>query len=317
MSVTGGGTGSGAITSSPAGIACIVPDPATNPGGLNLGDCYEGYVSGTEVTLTATPDAGSTFAGWSGDCKLLTPCVLVVDANKQVAATFNKSTASTTFALAVTLVGSGKVTSNPTGINCGADCTENYVSGTEVTLTATASQGFFFAGWSGACTGTGTCKVVMNQNTNVAATFTAVESYVLTVTKAGAGGGTVTSTPDGINCGSDCSEAYKVDTEVTLVAVANANSTFAGWGGACTGAAGACVIAITAAKNVTATFNPVTSTLPDLVVPTLIARRRANKTWAHHRFALEVKNRAIPVALSGRSLSLQGPSHRSRDRHQG
>ncbi|MFZ1641090.1 MAG: SBBP repeat-containing protein [Candidatus Contendobacter sp.] len=297
VSVTGGGTGSGAITSSPAGIACIVPDPVTNPGGLNLGDCYEGYVSGTEVTLTATPDTGSTFAGWSGDCKLLTPCVLVVDANKQVAATFNKSTASTTFALAVTLVGSGKVTSNPTGINCGADCTENYVSGTEVTLTATASQGFFFAGWSGACTGTGTCKVVMNQNTNVTATFTAVESYVLTVTKAGAGGGTVTSTPNGINCGSDCSEAYKVDTEVTLVAEANANSTFAGWGGACTGATGACVIAITAAKNVTATFNPVTSTLPDLVVPTLISPATGQQNVGRTiSFALEVKNQGNTAA---------------------
>ena len=49
----------------------------------------------------------------------------------------------------------------------------------------------------------------MTTNQTVTATFTASpSSATLTVTKAGAGTGTVTSSPAGINCGTDCSNAY-------------------------------------------------------------------------------------------------------------
>jgi VCBS repeat protein/putative Ig domain-containing protein/List-Bact-rpt repeat protein/FG-GAP repeat protein len=68
--------------------------------------------------------------------------------------------------------GSGTVTSNIAGINCGGDCTEDYNVGTSVTLTATAGTGFLFAGWSGGgCSGTGTCNVTMNADKTVTATF--------------------------------------------------------------------------------------------------------------------------------------------------
>lgn len=293
VSVTGGGTGSGTISSTPAGINCIVPDPATNPGGLNSGDCYEAYVNGTRVTLTARPDPGSVFAGWSGDCTGASNCVLTVSANKQVAATFNKAT---TFALAVTRFGSGTVTSNPAGINCGTDCTETYAAGTTVTLTATPAAGFKFSGWSGACTGTGNCAVTMTAARNVTATFTVLPSYVLTVTRAGGGSGTVTSNPAGINCGSDCSETYTENTVVTLTATANSGSVFAGWNGACTGG-GACVVTMTAAKSVIATFNLASTNLPDLVVPALSSpasgQQNAGRTVS---FALQVKNQGKVAA---------------------
>jgi hypothetical protein len=103
--------------------------------------------------------------------------------------------------------GSGTVTSAPTGINCGADCVEDYAQGAMVTLTAAPSAGSTFIGWSGAgCTGTGTCAVTMTAATTVTATFTAM-TVTLTVAKAGTGAGTVTSSPAGINCGADCTEA--------------------------------------------------------------------------------------------------------------
>ncbi|MFN3480893.1 MAG: DUF1566 domain-containing protein, partial [Thermodesulfovibrionales bacterium] len=72
------GTGSGTVTSSDGGINCGA-------------DCSEQYASGTTVTLTATPDSGSTFAGWSGDCTDIgnNQAQVTMDANKSCTATFN------------------------------------------------------------------------------------------------------------------------------------------------------------------------------------------------------------------------------------
>jgi hypothetical protein len=89
----------------------------------------------------------------------------------------------------------------------------------------------------------------------VTATFS--NKPVLTVTKAGSGGGTVTSDPVGINCGSDCTEPYTAGTTVTLMADPNPTSSFAGWSGACS--VDPCEVTMDASKSVTATFtaNPV------------------------------------------------------------
>lgn len=156
--------------------------------------------------------------------------------------------------------GNGTVTSSPAGINCGADCTETYGHGTMVALTASPAAGSTFAGWSGDCTGTGTCNVSMTAARSVTATFTQ-NTYSLTVSRAGTGIGTVTSSPAGINCGVDCAETYGHGTVVMLTAAPSAGSAFAGWsGGGCTGT-GACVVTMTAATTVTATFTLNTYTL--------------------------------------------------------
>ncbi|HUQ08875.1 MAG TPA: cellulase family glycosylhydrolase [Steroidobacteraceae bacterium] len=150
--------------------------------------------------------------------------------------------------------GSGTVTSAPSGVNCGSACSAAYASGTSVTLTAAAAGGSTFAGWSGACSGTSTCTVSMTAARSVTATFNGSASFSLSVTKAGNGSGTVTSSPTGINCGSTCSANYSNNTSVTLTAAPASGSTFASWSGACTGTA-SCVLAMTAARNVIATFN--------------------------------------------------------------
>ena len=77
----------------------------------------------------------------------------------------------------------------------------------------------------------------------------------LTVTRAGAGGGTVTSAPAGIACGADCTERYAPGTVVTLTAAPAAGSTFGGWSGAGCGTTNTCAITLGAATSVTATFN--------------------------------------------------------------
>ena len=162
--------------------------------------------------------------------------------------------------------GSGTIASVPTGIDCGSDCTESYAGGTSVTLTATPAAGSKFAGWSGACTGTGSCTVTMSAAKSVAATFTALPKYTLTVVKSGTG--TVTSDPAGIACGSDCSEAYISGSTVALSASPETGSTFAGWSGACSGSGG-CTVTMSAAKSVSASFR--LSTYPIAAVANPVA----------------------------------------------
>jgi len=79
----------------------------------------------------------------------------------------------------------------------------------------------------------------------------------LTVTKngSGSGSGTVTSSPAGINCGSTCSANYASGTSVTLSYTLLPNTTFGGWGGACSGTAATCTVSMTQSQTVTATFN--------------------------------------------------------------
>jgi hypothetical protein len=74
------------------------------------------------------------------------------------------------YALTVTSANGG-VSSNPAGINCGATCSSEFVTGTQVTLTATASSGYRFKEWTGACTGSGVCTVTVNAAKSVSSTF--------------------------------------------------------------------------------------------------------------------------------------------------
>ena len=138
-------SGSGTVTSSPAGINCGTT-------------CSQTFSAGTQVTLSATPATGFSFGGWSGSCTGTGPCVLPTSGAQSVTASF---TGSGPLQVTVTLAGSGKgtVSSAPAGIDCGATCTHTFAEGTQVTLTATPTAGFSFTGWSGACTGTNTCAL--------------------------------------------------------------------------------------------------------------------------------------------------------------
>ncbi|HVO55105.1 MAG TPA: hypothetical protein VMT37_11905, partial [Solirubrobacterales bacterium] len=238
LSLTKSGTGSGTVTSSPSGIEC----GAT---------CSANYDHGTEVTLTPNPAAGSEFKGWSGACTGTGTCKVTIDAAKEVGAEF----ALERHLLSVSRSGSGSgsVTSAPAGIECGATCSASFNHGTEVTLSAPPASGSRFIKWTGACTGTGTCKVTMSAAKSVGAEFALIPKFALKVTKSGNGSGTVTSSPSGISCGSECEASYEEGTEVTLTPSASAGSEFKGWSGACTGT-GACKVTISAAKQVGAEF---------------------------------------------------------------
>jgi hypothetical protein len=278
LSVATVGSGSGTVSGT--GIACP-------------GDCSESFTPGMVVTLTAAAGSGSFFSGWSGDVPAScagTPltCTITMDANKSVVAGFGP-----TFNLNLGKVsiggGTGTVTDDqaPQQINCGPTCSNdsgNYTSGTNVTLTATASGASEFCSWGGdvpvACAPVQTepcfpapppsCTIPMDANKNVTAVFV-LPSVFLDLSKAGTGTGTVTDDQGQINCGPACSGTlvtYSVGTTVTLTAAAGANSTFTGWGGPDVPASCisripplTCTVPMNTDKAIVATFDLVTFTL--------------------------------------------------------
>jgi hypothetical protein len=160
LTVTKAGTGGGTVKSSPAGINCG-------------NDCSESYNEGTSVTLTATADAGSTFAGWSGaGCSGTESCSVTMNSNETITATFNQQPQQYTLTVTKSGTGSGTVKSSPAGINCGDDCSETYSKVQKVKLTAKADATSTFTGWSGGgCSGTKTCTVTVDAAVTVTADF--------------------------------------------------------------------------------------------------------------------------------------------------
>jgi len=77
-----------------------------------------------------------------------------------------------TLSTSKTGTGAGSLTSSRSGVNCGSTCSASFVEGESVTLTATPATGSTFSGWSGGCSGTGACAVVMSDDVSVAAGFT-------------------------------------------------------------------------------------------------------------------------------------------------
>jgi hypothetical protein len=149
--------------------------------------------------------------------------------------------------------GTGTVTSSPAGIDCGSTCSAAFAPGAPVTLTATPASGSTFTGWSGACSGTGTCVVTMNADTRVTAGFGA-SSYTLSVTVVGSPGGAITSSPSGIDCGATCGASFSAGTQVMLTATPANGWGLAGWGGACSGVGPNCTVTLNASTSVSASF---------------------------------------------------------------
>jgi hypothetical protein len=242
LTVTPAGTGTGTVVSSPAGINCGSA-------------CSTSFAPGTVVALTASAAAGSTFSGWGGACAGTGACQVTLNAATSVSASFALTVVNQTLTVSKAGTGAGTVTSSPAGISCGSACGASFANGTSVTLAAAPAAGSTFSGWSGACTGTGTCQVVMSAARAVTATFTATAStFTLSVSTAGTGSGSVSSSPSGISCGTACLATYASGTVVNLTATPVAGSVFAGWSGSCTGT-GACQVTMSAALSVGATFN--------------------------------------------------------------
>jgi len=243
LNVVKAGTGIGTVTTDIGGFAC---DPACSGGVVQID-------TGASVTLTATPDVGCSFAGWSGDgCSGTAPCTLTMDQARTVTASFSRDT----YRLTVTPTGggSGSITLTPPDLNC-VVCSEDYAPGALVTLTAAANPGSEFTAWLGDCIGTDPCTLTMDSDHGVIAGF-AQTSALLTVIVSGEG--TVTDLGGAINCGvlgTDCSALFPLQSFVHLTTVPETGHVFTSWSEDCTGT-GDCFLAMTGDKTVTATFTP-------------------------------------------------------------
>ncbi len=170
--------------------------------------------SGTEVTLTATPNEGYQFKEWqviSGDVTIEGNKLTIEDEDVVVKAIFEEIP-KPVYTVTVTDDGHGHGTATPNGGE----------SGTEVTLTATPNEGYQFKEWqviSGGVTNEGNKLTIEDEDVVVKAIFEEIPKPVYTVTVTDDGHGTGTAIPGSGESG----------TEVTLTATPNEGYQFKEW----------------------------------------------------------------------------------------
>ena len=195
------------------------------------------YADGTAVLLTATPDVGFHFAGFSGDAVAATDTVTVLmTADRTVTASF--ATDSVTLVVIATN-GSVSESPPPTG--------GKYAYGTAVLLAVTPDVGFHFAGFSGdAVATTDTVTVLMTADRTVTASF-ATDSVTLVVI---ATNGSVSESPP------PTGGKYAYGTAVLLTDTPDEGYHFVDYTGDASAATDTVTVLMTGEKTVTAEFAP-------------------------------------------------------------
>jgi hypothetical protein len=208
-----------AVTLDPTSGGVLTLDP---PGGL--------YLSGTTVLVTATPDPGFLFRGFSGDLSgSSNPATLVMDADRTAGADFARPT------LTIDEGSHGNVVLDPPG--------GVYDAGTVVTLTAEPDAAYLFTGWSGDLGGDDNpATIVMDDDRDVTATFLRRRTLSTDVK----GNGSVVLDPPG--------GVYADDTVVTVTAVPDGNARFKDWDGDLSGDGNPETLVMDGDKSVTADF---------------------------------------------------------------
>jgi hypothetical protein len=197
--------------------------------------------------------------------------------------------------------GSGTVTSNIPGIDCGTICSHNYGRNTDVFLTAAPDPHSTFQGWSGDCSGGDptACGVSMTDDKSVTALFV-LDQFPVSLTKSGTGTGNVTSSPVGLACDATCNGAshnFDYGTEVTLTATPAAGSVLSGWTGDCSGTvANTCTVDVTDARSVEARF------MQKLTIPSIATLTYSKAT---KKFKVKVSTSEMTSCRSGRKGAIK------------
>ncbi|MBL7142403.1 MAG: hypothetical protein ISS83_01990, partial [Candidatus Pacebacteria bacterium] len=170
----------------------------------------------------------------------------------------------------------GTVSSSDSGISCGSTCSKSYTSGTTVTLAATPLSGYTFWGWTGACTGTGSCVISMTSAKYVQANFTvtAPSTYALAVTSSGASSVAITgSSATYSGTANYLKSGITSGTNLTLTAPATSGGySFSSWSG-CNSVSGTgnrtCNLAMSADKSVNVFYTATAEPEEEIDVPTV------------------------------------------------
>ncbi|OQP51812.1 cell wall-binding protein [Niastella yeongjuensis] len=212
----------GGFTVTAADFVTLTPGPNANPasnGFLNL-------ASGSDLINAGVTSTGITYNGGAPDLGAI-----------------ESGNTSTSYSLTtnVSPAAGGTVSRNPNATT--------YAPGTVVTLTATASSGYTFTGWSGDASGSSTSvTLTMNANKTVAANFTngSGTTYTLTTTASPSAGGSITRSPN--------ATSYAAGTVVTLTATPASGYVFSSWSGGASGSSNTTTVTMNANTSVTANF---------------------------------------------------------------
>jgi uncharacterized repeat protein (TIGR02543 family) len=232
------------------------------------------YASGTTVQLTAFPNDGWQFSGWSGDAAgTANSTSITMTSNKIVTATFTQIE----YNLTVITIGAGcSVTKTPNKTT--------YHYGDVVTLTPIAGAGYTFANWMGHLTGNSNPAIIsINGSKLVVANFVQF-NYTLDVNYGGTGTGQVITNVT----------AYHLGDVAMLMAVPAVGSDFAGWSGDVTGNANPAYLTVNGNKAVTATFTKQQTNLTVNIIGNGIVTKTPSLNM--YNYGTNVQLTAIPAA---------------------
>jgi uncharacterized repeat protein (TIGR02543 family) len=232
------------------------------------------YLAGSQIQVTATPNANYTFATWSGDATGTNPTVtLTMDSDKSITANFTYvPPANSSPVVHITSPNDGATFAAPASITIAATATDSdgsiaavrFYAGT--TLLATDSTSPYSYTWTGVPAGSYILTVQAQDNQGAVGTSTAIGItvsaqavyYTLTVNANPSNGGTITQSPTG--------SSHLAGTPVTVTATPSAGYEFAGWSGDITGSSttNPMTVVMDADKVLTANFRQLQSQQPSL-----------------------------------------------------
>jgi uncharacterized repeat protein (TIGR02543 family) len=165
-------------------VTGIAPSAGPTAGGMSVTITGTGFLSGatvkfgsseaTGVTVNGSTSISATSPAGTGtvDVTVTTPGGSSATGSPDHFTYVMPPPAS--YALNISLTGSGSGSVGGSGVSCPGPCSARYASGSIINLTATPASGSTFSGWGGACTGTQTCTVAMTMDRVVTANFTKI-----------------------------------------------------------------------------------------------------------------------------------------------
>jgi hypothetical protein len=206
------------ITSEPGGTTDPTPGTYT-------------FDAGTEVAITAIPENGYRFGGWSGDVSSTdNPITIAMNSDISIKANFIRQ-------YTLTLTSGAGGTTDPT------PATYTFDAGAKVTISAIPENGYRFGGWSGDVSSTDNpITIAMNSDISIKANF--IRQYTLTLT----------SGPGGTTQPSPGTYVYDEGTEVTISCIPDTHCRFSHWSGDASGTSDPLTITMDSDKSITANF---------------------------------------------------------------